>query len=379
MALAVASLRAAAAAGGSPVPLQAARGWLCSLLFQHVESNVQLAVPSCSRAQHIMARPSERQQASVVPEAILQELRELEGPLLSSSRLDGRQRTSLRLSASSLPAPLPPHDVEPGLPCLTAHVRPPQAVGGTASKWLRRAGRVPGRVHSIVGGGSSSSGTAAAEEASSSQAAAGGGQGKEEAAGRPWELLLHFDENELGKMIRSFGRNGCTARVLQLNLARPTETLAVETTTSSTSSSPSSSSSAAAAVSSSPGQGELLGVMRVKPVRVHMNAVTQRLEGVDLLYCPPDRVVLVDVPVRLVNDDLAPGVKKGGWMCVYRRTVRYKALGGAVPPYIEVNVRHMELEQEILIRDLPVPPGTKIYEKNYNAPVLKCTTDVGKD
>lgn len=43
--------------------------------------------------------------------------------------------------------------------------------------------------------------------------------------------------------------------------------------------------------------------------------------------------------------------------------MRYKALGGAIPPYIEVNVRHMELETDLLVRDLPIPPGTKIYEK----------------
>lgn len=119
--------------------------------------------------------------------------------------------------------------------------------------------------------------------------------------------------------------------------------------------------------------------MRVKPVQVYVNAATQRLEGVDLLYCPVDRIVLVDVPVRLINDDASPGVRKGGWMYVMKRVVRYKALGGAIPPYIEVNVRHMELETDLLVRDLPIPPGTKIYEKDFNAVVVRCTTDVGKD
>ncbi|PNH07847.1 hypothetical protein TSOC_005661 [Tetrabaena socialis] len=54
-------------------------------------------------------------------------------------------------------------------------------------------------------------------------------------------------------------------------------------------------------------------------------------------------------------------IRDGPW--IRRRTVRYKALGSAVPPYIEVNVRHMDLNQDLLVRDLPVPPGTKIYEK----------------
>lgn len=54
----------------------------------------------------------------------------------------------------------------------------------------------------------------------------------------------------------------------------------------------------------------------------------------------------------------------GAWACAYyRRVVRYKALGSSVPPYIEVNVRNLDLEQAVLVRDMPVPPGTKLYEK----------------
>ncbi len=62
-----------------------------------------------------------------------------------------------------------------------------------------------------------------------------------------------------------------------------------------------------------------------------------------------------------------------------RRTVRYKALGSAVPPFVELNVRGLELDEEVLVRDMPIPPGTKLYEKDFNALVLRCTTDVGKD
>ncbi|GIL53179.1 hypothetical protein Vafri_8847 [Volvox africanus] len=238
-----------------------------------------------------------------------------------------------------------------------------------AVKWLRRAGRVPGQVHSLMG------------------SPGPGGR-------RVWEVNLHFDENDLARMVRSFGRNGCTARVLQLKLIRPSA--ATSTSPSTNKAEPASSktrnSSSGSSVgsscnnsssSSSNGAGaaddEVLGMVRVKPVRVHVNAVTQRLEGIELLYCPADRVVLVDVPIRLVNDEMAPGVRKGGWMSMFKRTVRYKALGNAIPPFIELNVRHMDLDQDLLVRDLPIPPGTKIYEKNFNAPVVRCTTDVGKD
>ncbi|GIL83488.1 hypothetical protein Vretimale_11161 [Volvox reticuliferus] len=189
---------------------------------------------------------------------------------------------------------------------------------------------------------------------------------------------MYRDNNGVDE-VRSFGRNGCTARVLQLNLVRPPA--AASSSPATAQAAPASSKPANSGSNGGIGgaEGEVLGMVRVKPVRVHVNAVTQRLEGIELLYCPTDRVVLVDVPIRLVNDEMAPGVRKGGWMSVSKRTVRYKALGNAIPPFIEVNVRHMDLDQDLLVRDLPIPPGTKIYEKNFNAPVVRCTTDVGKD
>ncbi|GLI59765.1 hypothetical protein VaNZ11_001726 [Volvox africanus] len=362
----MAALGAAAFRSGITT-LQSTRGWLCSLLVSNADPHGWFEGFNMCRRQHIMP---ERQSSTVVPEAILRELHDINSFLAADSRLDGRRRSSLQLSAQSLPAPLPPHEIESGLPSLVAHVRPKEGMARCAVKWLRRAGRVPGQVHSLMG------------------SPGPGGR-------RVWELNLHFDENDLARLVRSFGRNGCTARVLQLKLIRPPS--ATSTSPSITHAGPASSNpkrnsdsiigsicnSSHSSSSSSNGAGaaddEVLGMVRVKPVRVHMNAVTQRLEGIELLYCPTDRVVLVDVPIRLANDEMAPGVRKGGWMSMFKRTVRYKALGNAIPPFIELNVRHMDLDQKLLVRDLPIPPGTKIYEKNFNAPVVCCTTDVGKD
>jgi hypothetical protein len=189
----------------------------------------------------------------------------------------------------------------------------------------------------------------------------------------------------------------------------------------------------------------------------------------------------VDVPVRLVNDDVAPGVKAGGWVhlakCVvyaclqrravararipaphihetkhkqvavslsvrslppslhlwvlHRRTVRYQALGHSIPPFIEVDVRSLGLDQArtwhttklpcrqlcavsaisidplqppvaaalaahrprvcnttrivvpplqvIKVRDLPVPPGTRLPDPGLHEVVVRCGNSMGRD
>lgn len=64
---------------------------------------------------------------------------------------------------------------------------------------------------------------------------------------------------------------------------------------------------------------------------------------------------------------------------LHRRTIRFKALGGCLPPFLEVSVKALELEQSLHVRDLPVPRGTRLAERSLDAEVVRCTTDVGKD
>ncbi|KAG2435321.1 hypothetical protein HXX76_007396 [Chlamydomonas incerta] len=372
------------ATGATASLLPAARSWAASMLTSGLDQGLGASVlgggllagpPAGARHKSALAQGVSEQ---VVPQEILWELRQLEGCLSSAARLDGRRRSSMPLSASALPGPLPAHTIEPGLPALDAHVRPGGATRGIACKWLRRAGRVPGRVHSLPGAPGAGGGGEAQAASSSSSSSSSHNNNNDHV------MLLHFAEQDISKLVRSFGRNGCTARVLQLNLVAPdaaanaAPAAGAPAAREATDAADAERGSAGTGTSAS-GSGTLLGMLRVKPTRVMVNSVTQRVESLDLIYCPPERQVVVDVPVRLLNDDLAPGVKKGGWMAMFKRTVRYKALGSAIPPYIEINVRNMDLDQDLLVRDMPIPPGTKLYEKNYNAPVLRCTTDVGKD
>ena len=43
-------------------------------------------------------------------------------------------------------------------------------------------------------------------------------------------------------------------------------------------------------------------------------ATSSKVEMVDFLFCPKDRVVKVNVPVRLANADASVGVRKGAWL-----------------------------------------------------------------
>eukprot|EP00798_Chlamydomonas_sp_ICE-L_P024178 gene24178-9767_t len=143
------------------------------------------------------------------------------------------------------------------------------------------------------------------------------------------------------KKVSKYGRNGCLTRIFQLNVVDPDNPSTV------------------------------LAKLRVKPQQVHINARTLSLENVMFIYCPQNRMLKVDVPIKLVNTDQSPGVRKGGWISMERRTVQYHCLGSHVPPFIELDVAAMELETKLLVKDMPVPNGTRIAGNIFDSTVAR--------
>lgn len=61
-------------------------------------------------------------------------------------------------------------------------------------------------------------------------------------------------------------------------------------------------------------EGKELASIRVKPHQVRRNSVTLAVENIDFLFCPVNRAVRVNIPIRLLNSDASTGVRKGAWL-----------------------------------------------------------------
>ncbi len=59
--------------------------------------------------------------------------------------------------------------------------------------------------------------------------------------------------------------------------------------------------------------------------------MTNAIENVSLLRCPPDARVKVEVPLEMLGEDASPGLRKGGTINTMRRKVACWCLGAAVP------------------------------------------------
>ena len=60
---------------------------------------------------------------------------------------------------------------------------------------------------------------------------------------------------------------------------------------------------------------------------------------------------------QVVGEDASPGIKRGGYINLVRRTVRCLCAGEDIPPSLEINVATMDIGASVLLGQLPLPEG----------------------
>ena len=74
-----------------------------------------------------------------------------------------------------------------------------------------------------------------------------------------------------------------------------------------------------------------------------------------------DEVIRMNVPIHLVNADIAAGVKVGGGSVSHLMTdVEVVCLPGNLPEYLEIDIAELELDEMRYISDIPLPEGVEI-------------------
>lgn len=93
----------------------------------------------------------------------------------------------------------------------------------------------------------------------------------------------------------------------------------------------------------------------VKEVQLH--PVSDAPLHIDFLRVGKDTTVKVAVPVRISNEDKAPGVKKGGIVNLVHRKIDLVCHPSKVPAQIEVSIEGMEIGQNVHINDIKLAEG----------------------
>lgn len=94
---------------------------------------------------------------------------------------------------------------------------------------------------------------------------------------------------------------------------------------------------------------------RTLPRDVQFHPVTDRPIHVDFLRVAADTLIAVNVPVRFVNEEGSPGLKRGGVLNVVRHEVEVKCPANAIPDDIVVDVTGFDVGESIHISAVKLP------------------------
>jgi large subunit ribosomal protein L25 len=84
----------------------------------------------------------------------------------------------------------------------------------------------------------------------------------------------------------------------------------------------------------------------------------------DLYRVEENSVIAVEVPVKFLNEDICPGLKRGGTLNVVRHMVSLDVKASAIPEVLEVDLANAKLGDVIHISAVAMPEGVRPTIRN---------------
>ncbi|EEF51267.1 50S ribosomal protein L25 [Ricinus communis] len=118
------------------------------------------------------------------------------------------------------------------------------------------------------------------------------------------------------------------------------------------------------------GSDEIIEKVRVLPRLVHLHAISDTPINVTFIRAPSDAWLKVDVPLVYRGEDVSPGLRKGSYLNIIKRTVKFLCPADIIPPYIDVDLSELDVGQKLVMGDLKVHPSLKLIQPE-DLPVVK--------
>jgi large subunit ribosomal protein L25 len=98
---------------------------------------------------------------------------------------------------------------------------------------------------------------------------------------------------------------------------------------------------------------------RVIPRAYQLDPVKDRPIHVDFQRLGVGSVVRVHVPVRFINQDAAPGIKRGGTLNIVRHTVEFYCPAESIPESITADLTGLDIGYSLHISKIALPEGIR--------------------
>ena len=98
-------------------------------------------------------------------------------------------------------------------------------------------------------------------------------------------------------------------------------------------------------------------VEKILPKQLQYHPVTDRLIHFDFLRVQNSTKVTVEIPVVFLNQDICPGIKKGGVLNLVRRLVELNCNANNIPDKLEYDLADTEIGDAVKISNINLPEG----------------------
>lgn len=123
--------------------------------------------------------------------------------------------------------------------------------------------------------------------------------------------------------------------------------------------------------------------------QLHMGGATQRVIArdvqrhpvsdqplhIDFLRVAAGAQITVAVPVQFINEDEAPGIRRGGLLNTVRHEIEVYCPADAIPDAITVDLTGLEIGDTIHISRIPLPEGvTPVIDRDFTVATIVAPT-----
>ena len=98
---------------------------------------------------------------------------------------------------------------------------------------------------------------------------------------------------------------------------------------------------------------------KILPKQLQYHPVTDKLIHFDFLRVKEDTKVTVEIPIEFLNQEICPGLKKGGVLNLVRRVVELSCNANKIPEKLQFDLKDSEIGDAVKISNVELPEGVK--------------------
>jgi large subunit ribosomal protein L25 len=105
---------------------------------------------------------------------------------------------------------------------------------------------------------------------------------------------------------------------------------------------------------------------RVIPRDYQLDRIKDHPVHVDFLRLKPGTTLRVNVPVHFINQDISPGIKKGGALNIVRHSIGLKVPADSIPEAITIDLSDLDITESVHISAVTLPPGCRPTDTRHD-------------